>query len=275
MDCFAALLAMTGESGSLRPQHVLLHLAAVEMEERHRRVVAQRAGGEARSSSASTFLVMACASASGWEPISTHTSSTSSASAWITPSTRWAMLEASAVKKRVSKRRTRPGGVIARAIRNRLDGSGSRPASVNGFQAPSSFDAACRPCGRGRGRFPRRPRGSRRPRAPRPRRCDLRAALEQIGFELAGNRRGDGNAVVGLVDAAAGKNIFARHEHHLVVAFADQHLRLVAGAIDQDQRRGVLGPEIGMVIGFFFFFFGGRSFGHSIPILCFCCFRFS
>ena len=49
------------------------------------------------------------------------------------------MLEASAVKKRVSKRRTRPGGVIARAIRNRLDGSGSRPASVKGAQAPSSF----------------------------------------------------------------------------------------------------------------------------------------
>ena len=50
-----------------------------------------------------------------------------------------------------------------------------------------------------------------------------------------------------------GKNIFARHEHHLVVALADQDLRLVAGAIDQDQRRRVLGPEIGMVIGFFSF----------------------
>jgi hypothetical protein len=50
------------------------------------------------------------------------------------------------------------------------------------------------------------------------------------------------------------------------VAFADQDLRLVAGAIDQDQRCGVLGPEIGMVIGFFFFFYGGRSFGQSIPI---------
>jgi hypothetical protein len=32
---------------TLRPQHVLLHLAAVEMEERHRRVVFQRPGGEA------------------------------------------------------------------------------------------------------------------------------------------------------------------------------------------------------------------------------------
>src|ERR1700690_771720 len=32
---------------SSRPQHILLHLAAVEMEERHRRIVAQGAGGEA------------------------------------------------------------------------------------------------------------------------------------------------------------------------------------------------------------------------------------
>src|SRR4029079_12129995 len=39
------LLAMTGREPGLRPQHILLHLAAVEMEEWHRRVVAQRAGG--------------------------------------------------------------------------------------------------------------------------------------------------------------------------------------------------------------------------------------
>src|ERR1700716_2046866 len=46
------------------------------------------------------------------------------------------MAEASAVKNRVSNLRTRPGGVIARAIRNRLEGSGSRPASLNGFHSP-------------------------------------------------------------------------------------------------------------------------------------------
>ena len=45
------------------------------------------------------------------------------------------------MKKRVSKRLTRPGGVMARAIRNRLDGSGSSPASENGAQGPSSFAA--------------------------------------------------------------------------------------------------------------------------------------
>src|SRR6202790_4560716 len=52
------------------------------------------------------------------------------------------MVDASAVKNLVSKRRTRPGGVIARAIKNSPDGSGSRPASVNGFHAPSSAGPA-------------------------------------------------------------------------------------------------------------------------------------
>src|SRR5260370_25249763 len=52
------------------------------------------------------------------------------------------MAEASAVKKRVSKRRRLRGGVIARAIKNSPDGSGRRPASVNGFHAPSSAGTA-------------------------------------------------------------------------------------------------------------------------------------
>ncbi|OOQ90454.1 hypothetical protein PEBR_04025 [Penicillium brasilianum] len=72
---------------------------------------------------------------------------------------------------------------------------------------------------------------------------DLRAALQQIGFELRRDRRCDRHAVVGLVDAAAGEDEFARHEHHLVVTLADQHLRLGAGTVDQDQRRGVLGRK--------------------------------
>src|ERR1700675_3360976 len=52
------------------------------------------------------------------------------------------MLDASAVKNLVSKRRTRPGGVIARAIKNSPDGSGSNPASLKGFHSPSSLGAA-------------------------------------------------------------------------------------------------------------------------------------
>jgi hypothetical protein len=39
LDCFAAR--------ALRPQNILVHLAAVEMEKRHRGIVAQGAGGEA------------------------------------------------------------------------------------------------------------------------------------------------------------------------------------------------------------------------------------
>jgi hypothetical protein len=38
------------------------------------------------------------------------------------------------------------------------------------------------------------------------------------------------------------------------VALSDQHLRLVAAPIDQDQGCGILRSKIGMVIGFFFFF---------------------
>src|SRR3984957_677051 len=53
-------------------------------------------------SSSSTFWVIRCKSASGFDPSSTQTNSTSSASAWTTPSTRCAIEDASAVKKRVS-----------------------------------------------------------------------------------------------------------------------------------------------------------------------------
>src|ERR1700716_3141247 len=52
------------------------------------------------------------------------------------------MVEASAVKNLVSNRRTRPGGVIARANKNSPDGSGNSPASAKGFHAPSSAGAA-------------------------------------------------------------------------------------------------------------------------------------
>src|SRR5882724_10411773 len=78
----------------------------------------------------------------------------------------------------------------------------------------------------------------------RPGSYNLRAALEQVGLEFGRDGSGDGNAVVRLVDAAAGENIFARHEHHLVVALADQDLRLVAGSVDQDQRRRVLRTKV-------------------------------
>ena len=100
---------------------------------------------------------------------------------------------------------------------------------------------------------------------------DLRAALQEIGFELRRDRGGDRHAVVGLVDAAAGENELAGHEHHLVVALADEHLRLGTGAIDQDQRRGILRPEIRVMIGFLFALVddggGCGSFSHFIPFI--------
>src|SRR6202035_4032807 len=58
-------------------------------------------------------------------------------------------------------------------------------------------------------------------------------------------------AVVGLIDAAAGKDEFAGHEHHLVVSLADENFWDGGGAIDEDQRGGVYRAAIGVMIGFF------------------------
>ena len=155
------------------------------------------------------------------------------------------------MKKRVSNRLTRPGGVIARAIRNRLEGSGSRPASANGFQAPSSFafPSVLRPR--------QRPVSSQASRiaaiaSDLAREAGLRAALGEIGFQLGGDGCCTRHAVIVLVDAAAGEDELSGHEHHLVVALADQDFR-TAAAIDQDQRRRIAGAEIGMVVGFLAF----------------------
>src|SRR4030095_1815390 len=49
-------------------------------------------------------------------------------------------------------------------------------------------------------------------------------------------------------------------------ALADQNLRLVAGAVDQDQRGCILRTKVRMVIGFFSFLYGSRGVAHSIPI---------
>src|SRR5207237_10117326 len=53
-----------------------------------------------------------------------------------------------------------------------------------------------------------------------------------------------------LGDTAAGEDELSGHEHHLVVALADQDFWNGAAAIDQDQCRRIPGAEIGMVIGF-------------------------
>ena len=99
----------------------------------------------------------------------------------------------------------------------------------------------------------------------RARRRDLRAALEQVVFKRFRDWRCHGNAVVGFVDPAAGKDEFAGHEHHLVVALADQNFWRGGGAIDQDQRGGVDGSTIGVMVGFFLFFVSLAHFAPAAP----------
>lgn len=157
------------------------------------------------------------------------------------------------MKKRVSKRLTRPGGVIARdqeqaggirqqsRIRKRLPGAGKlrRLALVLTPEAETGFLAGLADRG-DRKRFCTR--GFR-----------LRAALEQIGLKLRRDRRRAGHAIVVLVDAATGEDELARHEHHLVVALADQDFWNGAAAINEDQGGSILWPKIRMVVGFLFF----------------------
>src|SRR6266702_8351671 len=52
--------------------------------------------------------------------------------------------------------------------------------------------------------------------------------------------------------------------HHLVVAFADQNFWGGSGAIDQDQGGGVYRAAVGVMIGFFFFFY---RLAHFTPVL--------
>src|SRR5580698_3365905 len=91
---------------------------------------------------------------------------------------------------------------------------------------------------------------------------DFRAAFQEIFFQRLRDWRGDGNAIVRLVDTATGKDEFAGHEYHLVVAFADENLCSGCGSIDQDQRGGVDGTAIGMMVGFFLDFWCFWCFAH-------------
>ena len=95
-------------------------------------------------------------------------------------------------------------------------------------------------------------RGDRRATCARPAEI-FGLPLSRFCFELFGDGSRDRHAIIRLVDAPAGKDELAGHEHHLVVALADQHFWDRAGAIDQDQRRRIPRPVIGMVIGFLLF----------------------
>ena len=172
--------------------------------------------------------------------IGSQTSSTSSLSGPTKPSARCAMAAISAAKKRLSKRRGRFGGVMAR--RDEMDGAEVGNDAGFGERLPR----------------PRRRRDRRRTR-----RAEHEAGLligladrgerEARGFRRAGmsdfcHQAGDVAVVqsgerrhlpVRRLDAAAGKNEFSRHETVPLVAAAEQHFRHGLGAVDEDQRRGI------------------------------------
>ena len=126
-----------------------------------------------------------------------------------------------------------------------------------------------RPCGRGKARFPRRPRGSRRSASARARDGAIfglpliRLASSSFGIGAAtGTRLSD------LSTRPPGKTNLPGMNTTLSWRLPTSTFGLSPRAIDQDQRRGVLRPAIGMVIGFFFFFLllgDSSSFRHFHP----------
>ena len=180
------------------------------------------------------------------------------------------MADASAVKNRVSKR-LHPAGRGDRARDQKQAGRIGQqagvaerlPYAVEFWRRSIALAAEAKP-GFLAGLADRGDRQRSRARRRR-----LRTAFHQIGFKFLRNRRRNRNAVIQLVDAAARKHEFAGHEHHLVVALADQDFWDCAGAIDQDQRRGIHRPAIGMMIGLFFFFDDACRFAHFAPHIFF------
>src|SRR5262249_21241006 len=85
--------------------------------------------------------------------------------------------------------------------------------------------------------------GGERERA-RFRRARALQPLHQVRFGRRIERPRDRHALVGRIDPAAGKDEFPRHEFVAVMAFAEQDLGHAAGAVDQNQRRRILGPPI-------------------------------
>ena len=114
-------------------------------------------------------------------------------------------------------------------------------ARANAAQAPSGALAASPRLRRAAGRSPRRSRGSRRApargRAPRSalwKRCISRISALRIERRRDRHRRSVGSTRPPGNTNLPGMNLWR------VMALAEQHLRHRAGAVDQDQRRGVL-----------------------------------
>ena len=69
-------------------------------------------------------------------------------------------------------------------------------------------------------------------------------ALHQVRLSMGIERPRHRHQPVGGIDPAAGKDVASRHEFVALMALAEQDLRHRAGAVDQDQRRGILRPHI-------------------------------
>ena len=143
-----------------------------------------------------------------------------------------------ALKKRVSKRRTRLGGVMARAMKRSgvqrgLDAVLGKALPVGLGRREGAF-AADQQAGFLIGLADGRKRDGAGPR-----RAGAAGAGGQLGFFLRVQGGGDGNAAVGRIGAAAGKDELAGHEGMAGMAPAHQHQNLVALAVEQDQGRGV------------------------------------
>jgi hypothetical protein len=169
----------------------------------------------------------------------------------------WAIAEASAVKNRVSKRRTRPGGVMARAIRNRPDGSGSSPASANGFHSPINlplqFHSCVEPCGRGKARFLRRPREWPRLASARARAGAIFGLPLQSAFSrgLPGNRSAATGMRLSLASTRPpGNTNFPGMNTTLSCRLPTRTRGTLARSIHKDQRRGVFRAAVRMTVVF-------------------------
>ena len=160
----------------------------------------------------------------------------------VTPSTRCAIALASTVKKRASNRRGRPGGVMARPMKCSAPRSGRtwprrtpstgrpecrRRSSLRRRAAAGLLEGLADRGERQRARLARRSAAARAASG-----CASACGIERSSRPACAGRparrRPPGNTNL------PGMNLWPR------MALAEQHLRHAAGAVDQDQRRGIL-----------------------------------
>ena len=213
--------------------------------ERHR--TAGRAAADRRRSRCSrlcsTVLVIVGMSACLASAIGSQTSSSSSLVGPPSASATATSLR-QAAKKRVSKRRTRPGGVMARATKRSV--VQRRLHAVFGKALPvAPWWWRTRPCGRSAGRLPHRSRGSptARWRGPAPRVSaavadgELGEFLADAGLSATAMRLSAGSVRPPGNTNLPGMKAWRAWRRPIST------LKLAAGAVEQDQRCRVARPQ--------------------------------